>query len=274
MDATEKPLIIRLFSFFPTPEHEESLDDLLRSSRLEVTRETVRTLDGSLRDRPLSRAYAWLREAVSSWTGPAVLLVWYHRTLADTLSSLGTMDRFVPVLRGVRKVVVVPDLRWEELPLDPATSGDGWLETRYHGLDERDEAAMRPVFVLRLDPRQRAFRAAVELGIFLGTRTSRRSAADLPVIGADEDEPTTTGPPTPPLGVSSRPAREDETLEAAVGMHPLPVRMRRMSSGAVEVRRLGSGRPDPRCEDEDLRDTIEPPPPLPPGREDPTKPKF
>ncbi|KAA0206600.1 hypothetical protein EDM68_01865 [Candidatus Uhrbacteria bacterium] len=271
MDSKKRTLIVRLFSFFPTDGHALCFEDLLRVARLEVTPETIRTLDAGARRRALSHVHAWLRAMASDWDGPLVLFAWFHQTLAGTLSSLGTLDHFVPDLRRARKVVVVPDDLWPSLVGSGSDSEDGWFRVPYASLDGC-ESESRSAFVLRLDAHQASFRTAVELGLFLGTRTSRRSAADLPVIGADEDEPTATGPPTPPLGVSSSPTREDETLEIAVGKHPLPVRVRHPSNGAVEVRRLGSGRPDPRCEDEDLRDTIEPPPPSP--RDDPTKPKL
>jgi hypothetical protein len=269
----KQTFILLLFPLFPTSGHQEAFDNLLRTARLVVNREFRRALSPAARMRPLNLIHAWVKNAAGEDADASVAVFLWIETgpLIHAAASLGTLDDRVVESRSARKVVVVPDELWVEVAVPHgAGPADAVFVTRYPGMALDKTPVSRPLLLLRqrLDY---GFEEVAVLGAYLGTRQRRRapSSAYLPQTGRDRasDSQDTTGPPeeTFRIGVPSKPSREDETTrEVATDSHPISiVRARRPSNGALEVRSLGSGRPDPRCEDEDLRDTIEPPPPEP-----------
>lgn len=276
--------ILLLFPIFPSAGHQEAFENLLRTARLVVSREFQRALSPAARSRPLSHAHAWVRVAAGENPNASVaIFLWIEAgPLVSASSSLNTLDDRVLEARTARKVVVVPDGLWAETAV-PHGAGhdDAIFVTQYNGMAV-DKTPMRKPLLLLRQRSEYGLSDAGELGKFLGTRERARapSSAYLPQVHANDEVDTrdTTGPPDASfrIGVPSGPSRDDETTrEVVTGLHSMPVvRPRRSSNGAFEVRRLSSGPPDPRCDDEDQRDTIEPPPPSPlPEREDPTEPK-
>lgn len=285
METNRKTFILLLFPLFPTFGHQEAFENLLKVARLVVSREFRRTLSPDARKRPLHLVHTWVKNAAGQDPDASVaIFLWVESgPLISAASSLGTLDDRVSEVRTARKVLVVPDELWDEVAVScGAGVGDATFVARYPGMGIDKSPEPKPLLLLRqrLDY---GLPDAAALGAYLGTRDRRRapSSAYLPQVGHEREAVMhdTTGPPDETLRIrESSPPREDEiTLEIATGLNPMPVaRTRRSPSAAViEVPRLvGSKRPDPRCDDEDLRDTIEPPPPSPlPEREDPTKPK-
>ncbi len=285
MEANHKTLILLLFPLFPTADHQEAFDNLLRTARLIMSREFLRTLSPEMRSRPLNHRHAWIRlEAGADSEASVAIFQWIEsEALLEVASSLGTLDDRVLEARAARKVLVVPDKLWSEIAVPCGADIDETIRvTKYPGMGVDKTPVHKPLLLLR----QRlnyGLEEAVALGTYLGTRERKRAPSSmyLPQVGFDPtgDMPNTTGPPetSRQIGVPSKPARDDETTrEVTTGLHAMPLaRPRRTSSsGAIEVRRLSSGPPDPRCEDEDRRDTIEPPSfTAVPDREDPTEPK-
>lgn len=270
--TNRKTLILLLFPLFPTEGHQVAFENLLKVARLVVNSECRRTLFPNARKRSLNLIHAWVRHVAGEDPEASVaVFLWIDAgPLINAASSLGTLDERVLEARTARKVVVVPDELWAEVAVPHGAGPEAAVfVTQYPGMSIDRAPVFRPLLLLRQRP-EYGFSDVAELGKFLGTRDRIRapSSAYLPHVSFDRkvETPDTTGPPedTFRIGVPSGPARKDETLEVVTGAHPVPVaRTRRTSNSAAEVRRLASGRPDPRCEDEDLRDTISPPPPEP-----------
>lgn len=249
--TNRKTLILLLFPLFPTEGHQVAFENLLKVARLVVNSECRSTLIPNARKLSLNLIHAWVRKAAGEDPEASVaVFLWIEAgPLINAASSLGTLDERVLEARAARKVVVVPDELWAEVAVPHGAAADAIVfVTQYPGMSTDRAPVSRPLLLLR-QRSEYGFTDAAELGKFLGTRDRVRvpSSAYLPQVSFDRkiETPDTTGPPedTFRIGVPSGPARKDETLE---------------------VMRLASGRPDPRCEDEDLRDTISPPPPPPP----------
>lgn len=226
-------------------------ENLLKVARLVVNSECRRTLFPDARKRSLNLIHAWVRKAAGEDPeASAAVFLWIDAgPLINAASSLGTLDARVLEARTARKVVVVPDELWIEVAAPHGAAADAIaFVTQYPGMSTDRAPVSRPLLLLR-QRSEYGFSDAAELGKFLGTRDRVRvpSSAYLPQAPFDPqiEASDATGPPedTFRVGVPSGPSRKDETLE---------------------VMRLASGRPDPRCDDEDLRETISPPPPSPP----------
>lgn len=249
----KQTLILLLFPRFPTRVHREAFDNLLRTARLVMSREFRRDLSPDARGRPLSYMHTWVRvSSASDHPASVAIFLWIERgPLISAASSLGTLDDRVSEARAARKILVVPDELWAEVAVLHRADPDAAIfVTWYPGMAVDKTPMPKPLLLLR-QRQEYDLSDAGMLGRFLGTRDRVRSPSStyLSSVGAQD----ATGPP-------------GEALRLGVtDSHPISVvRARRPSNRALEVRSLDSGRSDPRCDDEDLRDTIEPPPPSPP----------
>lgn len=203
MDQTRKlTLILQLFSYFPTEASRLGFENLLRTARIVVNERTVRSLAAENRRQTLSRTHAWVRVMASGWEGQVALFAWYHESLVSTLSALGTLDQFVPVMRRCRKIVVVPASIWPTVAILAGIPPDTtWFDAEYQGVDENGNSTDRDALVIKLDA-QPDFQTAIQLGVFLGTRhgnSIEKLPATQPMRPVNEDLRDTIEPPAPTL---------------------------------------------------------------------------
>ncbi|MCK9360784.1 hypothetical protein M0Q28_00965 [Patescibacteria group bacterium] len=258
--ASKSPLILLLCAQFSTHEARLAFENLLRTARVVIEEATYRFLDP--RNRAPAYIHTWLREQTRHWDGPLVLF--FAANGDDPLqaaSKIGTLDQFIPHVRVARKVLLL-----DQGQLDPPHAIQG-----YTSFDGEGRPAQKPLFLMRLGDSYE-FETARALGNFLGTRDRPRAPTET-LLAVRGEEP----------GVPSRPERGDQTLQAFALEDPKTGQMRavpaRRDSAVIEAVRLGSGRPDPRADPEDDRETIPPLPGVGPAdvpsrvREDPTQPK-
>ncbi|MCC6564040.1 hypothetical protein IT087_04060 [Candidatus Uhrbacteria bacterium] len=272
--TSKSPLILLLCAQFSTNEARLAFENLLRTARVVIEEATYRFLDP--RNRAPAYIHTWLREQTRHWDGPLVLFFAANGDdPVQAASKIGTLDQFIPHVREARKVLLL-----DRGQLDPPHAIQG-----YTSFDGEGRPANKPLFLMRLGDSYE-FETARELGNFLGTRDRPRAPTEtlLAVRPEEPREPgSSPGTPIGTLGVPSKPARGDQTLQAFVLEDPKTGQMRavpaRRTSAVMEAVRLGSGRPDPRADPEDGRETIPPPPGVGPAdvpprvREDPTQPK-
>lgn len=242
---TSIDLVLLLFPQLEKPDDREAFENLLRTVRLQVDNEHCFALQAEARHRPLSRTHAWVRVMANKTEGQSAIFLWADEEpngLLAAVSSLTTLDSFVSEAIPACKVVVVPDRLWPSaVRTFVAEPGATSFTSFYPTLDTERNPTSQPVLVFRQRSRFGASDVD-ELGLYLGTRQRRERSIR-------------------PDRVSGAPSvREDETVEFATEDKG-SIRPRRPSGGVIEAQRLGSVRPDPRCENESERETIEPPPP-------------
>lgn len=197
MNDSRLPLVLRLFPDFRSPTEEEGVDNLFRTSRLVASSENTRTLQVLDRKRPAFRNQSWIKEEIAKWGGgrDIILFVWADQSdLLAEISRLGTLDTFIPALRGAKKVLIVPAELWRDLAISARKSPEASCFV----------AAEYPLFVLRMREHYR-LETAVELGTYLGVRRPSSAAIEAVRPGVerkdtrrdDEDDRPTIDPPPP-----------------------------------------------------------------------------
>lgn len=211
-----RTLVIQLF-----PKHDdvvaaEKFGQLLRASRLIFDDEEnaskndrLEVLPASERARMPAYAHARLRDWTQEWSDQISLFLFCSsgEDPIRALSKLETLNNFVPALRSAQKVLFVHEREWEAFgsrfgeDVSASSFRCSYRWSNFSSCTTQDEDLI-------------AIRLGAEYGLpevqllssFLGTRgrTRRDSADGLPASVS------------PPIGVSSRTSREDESTQELV----------------------------------------------------------